>query len=178
VLGEGLVQFRSMADEEKGARWWFRYVLVPLIGSGGLVAIIVALMSRQPPPVITTSTISPASQRQLAFTVKFGGPGTEFEADSSSAVYDINLYVDDVLAGRFKVQGKNFHQDVKVHISQVGNHKYSLTGTFRVTHPYTDLYDRQVSGQGEIYVQDGGEFSLEHDPKGPDDRSWLLRRIR
>ncbi len=35
------------SDSETGWRWWLRYVIVPLIGSGGVVAIVVALiMSR------------------------------------------------------------------------------------------------------------------------------------
>jgi hypothetical protein len=33
-----------MADTETGLKWWVRYVIVPLIAGGGLVAIIVALL--------------------------------------------------------------------------------------------------------------------------------------
>jgi TonB family protein len=42
-----------MADPEDGLKWWLRYVIVPLIGSGGIVAIFVAINSyrSQTPPV-------------------------------------------------------------------------------------------------------------------------------
>ena len=34
-----------MPDEEIGWKWWIRYVVVPLIGGGGIIAIIVALLA-------------------------------------------------------------------------------------------------------------------------------------
>lgn len=37
-----------MPDIEKGFKWYLRYVLVPLIGTGGVVAIIVAFIIRPP----------------------------------------------------------------------------------------------------------------------------------
>ena len=41
-------------DEEKGYKWWIRYVFVPLMGGGGIIAIIVALLSlREPTPIFT-----------------------------------------------------------------------------------------------------------------------------
>jgi len=33
-----------MADLEQGMKWWVRYLLVPLIGGGGLVAVVIALL--------------------------------------------------------------------------------------------------------------------------------------
>ena len=44
--------------DESGARWWFRYVIVPLIGTGGLGAIVVAVLER--PARIPSVTSSPA----------------------------------------------------------------------------------------------------------------------
>lgn len=38
-----------MADNEIGFRWWLRFVVVPIVGGGGIVAIIVALLSRPDP---------------------------------------------------------------------------------------------------------------------------------
>lgn len=35
-----------MADEERGAKWWIRYVIVPLIGGGGIIAVVVARMAQ------------------------------------------------------------------------------------------------------------------------------------
>lgn len=37
-----------MADIEAGHKWWLRYVVVPLIGGGGIVAVVVALLNRLP----------------------------------------------------------------------------------------------------------------------------------
>jgi threonine dehydratase len=34
----------AMPDNETGFKWWLRYVLVPIIGGGGIVAIIVAFV--------------------------------------------------------------------------------------------------------------------------------------
>jgi len=34
-----------MQNTEKGIKWWIRYVIVPLIGSGGLVAVVVSIIS-------------------------------------------------------------------------------------------------------------------------------------
>jgi hypothetical protein len=35
-----------MPETESGYKWWIRYVLIPLIGGGGLVALVVALISK------------------------------------------------------------------------------------------------------------------------------------
>ncbi len=35
-----------MAEHESGWRWWLRYIVMPLVGSGGVIAIVVALVSR------------------------------------------------------------------------------------------------------------------------------------
>jgi hypothetical protein len=38
----------DMAETETGLKWWIRYVIVPVIGGGGAIAIVVALISRPP----------------------------------------------------------------------------------------------------------------------------------
>lgn len=49
-----------MPDSEDGLKWWIRHVIVPLIGGGGLVAIVVALINRPPsPPVVGPSAVAP-----------------------------------------------------------------------------------------------------------------------
>lgn len=60
-----------MGDEEKGAKWWIRYVVVPLIGGGGIIAVVVALIPQHPSsnsPIINvvtpgTATTSPESDK-------------------------------------------------------------------------------------------------------------------
>jgi hypothetical protein len=49
-----LVQFRAMPEQESGLKWWLRYVIVPMIGGGGAIAIIVAMISRpvDHPPLV------------------------------------------------------------------------------------------------------------------------------
>ena len=46
-----------MAETEMGSKWWIRYVAVPLLAGGGLVALIVALT---PKPVVPDLTVQPA----------------------------------------------------------------------------------------------------------------------
>jgi hypothetical protein len=57
----------NKAGEERGLYWWVRYVIVPIIGGGGLIAIIVALImgpssslpnTATPPLAQPTSTAS------------------------------------------------------------------------------------------------------------------------
>ncbi len=42
-----------MASDETGLKWWLRYVVVPLVGGGGLVAVFVAVLTRPPSSVPT-----------------------------------------------------------------------------------------------------------------------------
>ena len=48
-----------MPEIESGFRWWARYVLVPLVGGGGLIAVVVATIDRykgsQPAPSAAVS---------------------------------------------------------------------------------------------------------------------------
>lgn len=49
-----------MAVEEEGYKWWLRYVAVPLIGTGGLVALVAAYISRPQPVERTQPSTAPA----------------------------------------------------------------------------------------------------------------------
>jgi hypothetical protein len=46
-------------ETESGLKWWIRYVVVPLIGGGGLIAVFIALLARNP-QTNSPSNISPA----------------------------------------------------------------------------------------------------------------------
>ena len=56
----------NKAGEERGLYWWVRYVVVPIIGGGGVIAIIVAFIARQSSlpsgatPTFVSSPIVPA----------------------------------------------------------------------------------------------------------------------
>ncbi len=39
-----------MSDSEHGWKWWVRFVIVPLIGGGGVIAIVAAFISSPSPP--------------------------------------------------------------------------------------------------------------------------------
>ncbi|WP_294000550.1 hypothetical protein [Sphaerotilus sp.] len=66
-----------MAVEEEGYKWWLRYVAVPLIGTGGLVALVAAYISRpqpveriQQPTVPATSSIASQQKQDEVEAVK------------------------------------------------------------------------------------------------------------
>lgn len=47
LFGKSGLKCVVMPEIESGFRWWARYVLVPLIGGGGLIAIVVATIERE-----------------------------------------------------------------------------------------------------------------------------------
>lgn len=49
--------------EEKGYKWWIRYVVVPLIGGGGIIALIVASLSQPQSSAVPTPTRKTDIQR-------------------------------------------------------------------------------------------------------------------
>lgn len=51
-----------MGESEQGLKWWLRYVIVPLIGGGGLVAIVVAYLGLPQSPQHLPSSSSQVSQ--------------------------------------------------------------------------------------------------------------------
>jgi hypothetical protein len=65
-------------DKERGFKWWLRYVIVPIIGSGGVVAIIIALMTRPansptpPTPMVTPSLAIASNSVTSTLTVSSG----------------------------------------------------------------------------------------------------------
>jgi hypothetical protein len=51
------------AATETGIKWWMRYIVVPLIGGGGLIALVVALVEKPKVPIEPTKNVAigPAS---------------------------------------------------------------------------------------------------------------------
>jgi hypothetical protein len=66
-----------MSETEKGIKWWIRYVIVPLIGGGGLIALIIALVNQ---PHVSKSIEEPVSTQNVN-TRKY--IGSEVRAASS-----------------------------------------------------------------------------------------------
>lgn len=56
-------------QSEHGLKWWVRYVIVPIIGSGGVIAIIVALLNR-PPPIPQSPVPSPRVEQLKASSTR------------------------------------------------------------------------------------------------------------
>jgi hypothetical protein len=42
-----------MSEQETGFKWWIRYVIVPMIGGGGIIAIVVAILGIPPKPTVS-----------------------------------------------------------------------------------------------------------------------------
>jgi hypothetical protein len=66
-----VVQSQAMAEEEKGAKWWFRYVIVPIIGGGGAIAVITAYIAKPSESTPATSTVTAPQESHP------GQPGTQ-----------------------------------------------------------------------------------------------------
>ncbi len=67
-------------QSEHGLKWWVRYVIVPVIGSGGVIAVIVALINRPPPtppsPVPSPRIEQPKESSVNEILVDFSGVDT------------------------------------------------------------------------------------------------------
>ena len=77
------------SDTEQGYKWWIRYVVVPLIGGGGLIAIIVALLDRPTIPPLPTPI--PAINTPILKDKDISQTSTEwpiFRDDFSNTEYD------------------------------------------------------------------------------------------
>ena len=97
-------------SDEKGWKWWIRYVVVPLIGSGGLIALFLAYMQQptkplpdniEPPsiePVITREALEKCvneqklkMQRPESFTSTIGEVNCEGAGSSGAGRYEKGL---------------------------------------------------------------------------------------
>jgi len=81
-------------SNEQGCKWWFRYVLVPLVGGGGIVAVIVALIPYVFPPPRPATV--PLVQSQSVVTVLKVSSGRNYftgKLNVGSNVYTDRDYV-------------------------------------------------------------------------------------
>jgi|GraSoiStandDraft_4_1057263.scaffolds.fasta_scaffold430281_2 hypothetical protein len=65
-----------MAEIERGLQWWVRYALVPVLGSGGLAAAVVAYINRPAaaPPAPAANAATPAAATTTAATTPVAEP--------------------------------------------------------------------------------------------------------
>lgn len=71
----------NKAEQEHGLKWWLRYVIVPVIGGGGIVAIIVAFIAKYPFPLETSTPMSPVRITNVNWnTYQADGKGSSIES--------------------------------------------------------------------------------------------------
>jgi hypothetical protein len=154
-----------MAEEEKGAKWWFRYVIVPIIGGGGIIALVSSHNEQSPAPQPATQLGSQASPQpaktSFAFTIYYY-PEKEspLQATEGSTVLTvIKLYVDDRLLDTIETDEQS-EVSGDFTVSTFGKHRYNVTGAVVKKTPSGQISKTDIEGGGTIYVQDGGEFRL------------------
>jgi hypothetical protein len=163
-----------MAEEEKGAKWWFRYVIVPIIGGGGAIAIITAMIehpSESTRPAITEQASHPTPydnqpQPQPPFKFRLAYDPKSIKSISQDVTYFlISVYIDDREAGTMEGDGSGDIDSEEVRVAKLGNHRYNVLGTVVSKGGTNEALQIRVKGQGTIYVQDGAEFMIEVDKR-------------
>jgi hypothetical protein len=154
-----------MAEEEKGVKWWFRYVIVPIIGGGGIIALISSHNGQTTAPSPSPQSASQASPQpattSFAFTIYYY-PEKESPlqpTEGSTVVTLIKVYVDDRLLDTIETdQQSEVSEDFTV--STLGKHRYNVRGVVAKKTPSGQISQIDIEGEGTIYVQEKGEFRL------------------
>jgi hypothetical protein len=161
-----------MAEEEKGAKWWFRYVIVPIIGGGGAIAIITAMIehpSESTRPAITEQDSHPTpydNQPELPFKFLLSyDPATIKSISPDTTSFAINVYIDDRTVGPIEGDGTGEIVTAQVHVSTLGKHHYNVLGAVVSKGGAKEALQIKVKGEGTFYVQDGAEFMFEVDKR-------------
>jgi hypothetical protein len=161
-----------MAEEEKGAKWWFRYVIVPIIGGGGAIAIITAMIehpSESTRPAVTEQASHPTPyDNQPEPPFKFGlayDPKSIAAISPGTTYFLISVYVDDREVGTLEGDGSGDIETEAVHVAALGNHRYNVLGAVVSKGGTDQAFQIKVKGEGTIYVQDGAEFMFEVDKR-------------
>jgi hypothetical protein len=154
-----------MAEEEKGAKWWFRYVIVPIIGGGGIIALISSHNGQspapQPPTQLGSQDSTQPAKTSFAFTIYYY-PEKESPlkaTEGSTVVTLIKIYVDDLILETIETDQQS-EIDGDFTVSTLGKHRYNITGVVIKKVPSGQISKTDVEGGGTIYVQDGSEFRL------------------
>jgi len=161
-----------MAEEEKGAKWWFRYVIVPIIGGGGAIAVITAYIAKPSESTPATSTVAaPQESHPEQPGTQPAKPSFTFNVDYDHRIirgitttngwvhFVIKVYIDDRLIGTIDGDGSGDIQKQDVTVSTLGKHRYNLLGTVENTlTPSGGVETIKVGGEGTISIQDGSEF--------------------
>jgi len=91
------IQFEAMADTEAGIKWWARYVIVPLLGGGSVIAIIATTVIQyqgshkdRSQPITTAPASAPIGQPATAPVT--GAQPQERKPDPASAPVVFQLF--------------------------------------------------------------------------------------
>jgi hypothetical protein len=123
-------------------------ILVAILGTGGLSAIIVAVIQRERAPVVASPKPDP---RGIHYFTAY------LNLLSGVSEYSINLYVDGQLAGTFSGDSKTYSDGIKSSVSSLGQHNYNFTGQLKMNDFTYSAY-----GSGTISITRDGD-TLEAD---------------
>jgi hypothetical protein len=155
-------------EKESAPRWWFKNVVVPMVGSGGVFAILIAWWLGRPqaqpspnPPsgsnaaratgTNTSAAVAAPEQKPVAYTIHMKGADA---SDSHRPFWSIAVYVDNKVAGVLSSDENGVSNDIQP-VSTAGNHPYSIKGWFRSDKGNVNLY-----GDGQIYIEQGAKFDI------------------
>jgi hypothetical protein len=156
---------------------------VPIIGGGGIIAIVTAYIGKTPEPTKTpppaaqlqSQPVQPALQpakRLFTFRIRYE---TELDdpqhpAESPFFANNINVFIDDVLVKKIEDEARFTRWSGDTYVSTLGKHRFNITGTIGKVKAYSaNIIESStaVGGEGTIYVQDGSEFRLVVDRNAP-----------
>lgn len=135
-------------QRESPQRWWAEKFVVPILvailGTGGISAIIVAVIEHQKAPVVSPQKLEP--------------PGTHYftaylKPLSGFSEYSVNLYVDGQLAGTFTWDGKTYEETIKSSVSSLGEHNYNFTGQIKL-----NGFTYSAYGSGTVSIKRDGDM--------------------
>lgn len=169
-----------MADKddskESGARWWFKNVIVPIVGSGGIVAVIVAIVNRpsqqpsapQPSPqsVSTTQqhddkTTPPKVEDTLPVVFSVDYPLWFLSDQYTDHAQQLILTIDDLPQIVLRVNSVTETATTTVTVRKSGWHHYTLqerSSFTRTTDGHADEVDS--AGEGNLMIFDNDQFKV------------------
>jgi hypothetical protein len=136
-----------MDEPEKGIKWWLRYVIVPILGTGGIVAVVVAVLSRPP-------STKPADTRKIAESADLWATSGKTEERRYGHIMigkkeEILIHWDvPEPNGKVKLVLTN------PFLSQ--RHEWDVTGYIQTKTPNVEMSFHGYEAQGEFTIEDNG----------------------
>jgi len=154
-----------MADNEGGFKWWLRYVIVPVIGGGGIVAIWVSIREHPSIP-------SPQGAVSPALTTR-PQPGVEHKPnrfDESVQFYASNALVPHEEHNLTAKRGETIllHWDVQNYVGSVFLKSQSVAGT-------EEWMQVASTSSKSVVASETMDYYLELRGQGPDKQLGVIR---